>query len=71
MSTIAYSTGLHQVIRDLKQREPQELSNLFKDGNWFKAWSISAEEAQNVVKLFSQSAKNYIKESTGTVTSWQ
>jgi hypothetical protein len=69
MSSIAYSSGLHQVVRNLKQSDPQEISNLFKDSNWFKAWSISAEEAQNVMKLFSQSAKNYIKESKGA-DSW-
>ncbi|NHN33786.1 hypothetical protein [Paenibacillus agricola] len=71
MSTVVYSSELHQVIRNLKQSDPQEISNLFKDSNWFQAWSITAEEAQNIVKLFSQSAKDYIKGSNGTNTSWQ
>ncbi|SFL87457.1 hypothetical protein SAMN03159341_11140 [Paenibacillus sp. 1_12] len=69
MSSIAYSTELHQVVRNLKHYDSRELANFFKDSKWFESLSISAEEAQAVVKLFSKSTKDYIKATTG-VDAW-
>lgn len=66
MSNVVYSPQLHQVVRNLKQYDPQEIANFFKDSKWFETWSISAEESLTVVKLFTNSATD----SNGTDSSW-
>ncbi|GAA4839604.1 hypothetical protein GCM10023310_16790 [Paenibacillus vulneris] len=61
MQAVTYSPGLHQVVRSLKQMDTQDVLNLFKDANWFEAKSLSAAEGQAVMKLFTQSASDYIR----------
>jgi hypothetical protein len=63
MSSVVYSSELHQVVRTLKQYDSQKAMNFFKDSNWFESWSISAAEAQAVVKMFSKPARDYINKS--------
>ncbi|MCU6793017.1 hypothetical protein OB236_12895 [Paenibacillus sp. WQ 127069] len=61
MSSVVYSSELQQVVRTFKQYDSQKVMNFFKDSKWFEAWSISAAEAQVVMKTFSRAANDRIK----------
>lgn len=63
MLSVTYSSQLHHVIRSLKQLTPQEITELFKNSNWFQSWSLSTSEGQAVTKMFTNSPVSDKKQS--------
>jgi len=63
MLTVTHSSQLHHAVRSLKQLSSQEMTQLFKNSNWFEAWSLSPAEGQAVTKLFAKSSRSDSKAS--------